>query len=133
MYSRNGGKTAGHSWVSRAESIGTLSYMVVQLFEQSTSIRRTFQRIHRKFASMGLSKFAHLPSNSFLTTVATKSLKIVSDDRVNVTIETLKIFEELAGEKENLIKAVTRLNTVRGKGKGNRNVLSVEESDDVEH
>ncbi|KAK0197786.1 hypothetical protein F5146DRAFT_1016763, partial [Armillaria mellea] len=67
MYSKSAGKGANHSWVSSIESIGAVSYLVVQTYEHLN--QRTFQQVHHQFAPMGLSRIAHLLSNSFLTVV----------------------------------------------------------------
>lgn len=130
MYAKGAGKGGNHSWVSSAESIGSLSYLVVQLYEHVN--QRTFQSTHRQYRSMALSRIAHIPSNSFLVAVPTDSVKIAGDC-VIVTQETLTEFKELVAEKEGIVKAVTSLNTVHRKGQKNCNVLTMEEVDDVEH
>ncbi|KAJ7144433.1 hypothetical protein C8R44DRAFT_601320, partial [Mycena epipterygia] len=64
MYSKNGGKAGAHAWVASCETIGSLSYMVVQLYQQQN--RRHFKFTHRSYAAFGTLLFAHLRSNSFL-------------------------------------------------------------------
>ncbi|KAJ6536796.1 hypothetical protein B0H10DRAFT_1667697, partial [Mycena sp. CBHHK59/15] len=64
MYSKNGGKAGAHSWAPTCESIGSLSYIVVQVYEHS--FRRQFKITHRRDAALGTVRFSHLPANSFL-------------------------------------------------------------------
>ncbi len=123
MYSKGGGKAGAHSWVSSAESIGSLSYIVVQLFEPA--YRRLFQSIHQKYSSMAVSRFAHLPSNSFLVTVAEDAVK-TTKDQLEISLPALTVFKELSDEKEKLVEAVARLNTVRGRG----NIVEMEEEEE---
>ncbi len=123
MYSKGGGKAGAHSWVSSAESVGSLSYIVAQLYEHSH--RRMFRTIHQTFSYMGVSRFAHLPSNSFLVMVLADGVKKMND-LLEISLPTLTLFQELCYEKEKLVEAVARLNTVRGKG----NIIEIEEDED---
>lgn len=81
---------------------------------------------------MGFSRIAHLPSNSFLTAVPAESIKM-AEDRVNITLQSMDIFEDQVAEKKEILKGVVKLNTVRRKGQENLSLLAVEETDDVEH
>ncbi|KAJ6464937.1 hypothetical protein C8R45DRAFT_756072, partial [Mycena sanguinolenta] len=64
MYSRTGGKAGAHAWVPSCDNIGSLSYMIVQLYQYS--YRHQFKISNRNYAILGTLRFAHLPSNSFL-------------------------------------------------------------------
>ncbi|PBK82283.1 hypothetical protein ARMGADRAFT_946857, partial [Armillaria gallica] len=130
VYSKSAGKGSNHAWIPSTENIGTVSYLVVQLYEHLS--RRTFQRVHRQFALMGLSRMAHLPSNSFVTAVPAESVKMAGD-QVNITSQTMDIFEDLVAEKKEILKGVVNLNTVRRKGQENLSLLAIEETDGVEH
>ncbi len=90
------GKPGAHSWVSSAESIGSLSYIVVQLFEPA--YRRLFRSIHQKYSSMAVSRFAHLPSNSFLVTVAEDAVKDHKGSTGDL-MPALTVFKELSDEE----------------------------------
>ncbi len=81
---------------------------------------------------MGLSRIAHLPSNLFLTVVPGDSVKI-SGDRVNISLPSMNVFEDLIAEKAGIVKAEISLNTVRRKRQEHYNVLAMEEIDDIDH
>ena len=120
MYSKNGGKAEAHSPNQRCESMGSLSYIFVQTCEHS--FRRHFKNTRRCDLSLGaINRFAHLPSNSFLTILPMEvniagGMKIFSD-HVEIGVRAYKLFEVLAAEKEGLCKSVVSLNTVRRMGK----------------
>ncbi|KAJ7726801.1 hypothetical protein B0H16DRAFT_1332014, partial [Mycena metata] len=65
MYSENGGKAGAHAWVPTCDTIGSLSYMVVQFYQHL--YRRQFKFNDRNYAAPGTLRFVHLPSNSFLS------------------------------------------------------------------
>ncbi|KAJ7830252.1 hypothetical protein B0H14DRAFT_2173768, partial [Mycena olivaceomarginata] len=64
MYSKSGGKARTHGWVLTCDTIGSLSYMIVQLHRHS--YRRQFKLTDRNYAALETLRFAHLPANSFL-------------------------------------------------------------------
>ncbi|KAF9008484.1 hypothetical protein BDZ89DRAFT_1025168 [Hymenopellis radicata] len=127
LYSKGGGKGGKHSWVPQVNNIGAISYMLTQTFEHS--IGRTFQRVHQKYACMGMSRFAHLPPGSVLCQI-NDNVKTTSDG-VELTVKAHKVFKELGTEKTALGKAVSSLNTVRRKGKSNISMFDIEDIDDV--
>ncbi len=57
----------------------------------------------------------------------------MAGDRVNITLQSMDIFEDQVAEKKEILKGVVKLNTVRRKGQENLSLLAVEETDDVEH
>jgi hypothetical protein len=133
MYSKNGGKAGAHSWVPTCDTIGSLSYLVVQLYQHS--YRRQFKFSNRNYAALGTLRFAHLPSNSFLFLLPQdKDAESVNNfrDHVEIGQRAQRIFEELVAEKEKLAKAVASLNTVRRKGKANVNILEMDEEEEAE-
>ncbi|KAJ7473063.1 hypothetical protein B0H11DRAFT_2282601 [Mycena galericulata] len=130
MYSKNGGKAGAHSWVPTYDTIGSLSYLVVQLHQHS--YRRQFKFIDRNDAVLGMLRFAHLPPNSFLSLVPLDDdLETVKEfrDHVEVSLRAQMMFEELSAEWEVLAKTVASLNMVRRKGMPNVSLLNVEEED----
>ncbi|KAJ7436725.1 hypothetical protein B0H11DRAFT_2255972 [Mycena galericulata] len=130
MYSKNGGKTGAHSWVPSCDTIGSLSYMVVQLYQHS--YRRQFKMQHRDYTALGTLRFNHLPSNSFLFLLSQDDNEGVSifREHVEVGLRATKIFEELSDERELLAKAVASLNMVRRKGKTNVSLLEIEDDEE---
>jgi hypothetical protein len=133
MYSKNGGKAGAHAWVPTCDTIGALSYMVVQVYQHS--YRRQFKLVNRNYAALGTLRFAHLPSNSFLFLLPqgkdTEAVKVFRD-HVEIGVMAQRVFDELRAEKEMLGKAVASLNTVRRKGKENVNILEMEEEEEEE-
>ncbi|KAJ7310132.1 hypothetical protein DFH08DRAFT_974489 [Mycena albidolilacea] len=109
MYSKNGGKAGAHAWVPTCDTIGTLSYMVVQVLRIS----------HHSFLFL-------LPQGK-----DTEAVKVFRD-HVEIGVMAQRVFDELRAEKEMLGKAVASLNTVRQKGKENVNILEMEEEEEEE-
>ncbi|KAJ7913468.1 hypothetical protein B0H13DRAFT_1612575, partial [Mycena leptocephala] len=131
MYSKNGGKAGAHSPVDRCDSIGALSYLFVQTYENS--FRRQFRNTRRSDLPLGtINRFAHLPSNSFLTILPAggTSVKIFSN-HIEIGLRAYNIFQGLMAEKELLSKAVASLNTVRRRGKQHISLVEIPEDDCV--
>ncbi|KAJ6601654.1 hypothetical protein B0H10DRAFT_1823662, partial [Mycena sp. CBHHK59/15] len=51
MYSKSGGKAAAHAWTETCTSIGSLSYIAVQMYQHS--YRRQFKMTHQRDAALG--------------------------------------------------------------------------------
>ncbi|KAK7028426.1 hypothetical protein R3P38DRAFT_2525719, partial [Favolaschia claudopus] len=133
MYSKNGGKAGSHSWVTVSDSIGSLSYLVVQLYQHS--YRRQFKVTNRNYTAMGTLRFSHLPSNSFLALLPQGGLSepvVEYRDHVEIGQAGQRTYEELDAETPLLAKAVAALNTIRRKGKADVNLVDVEEDDEEE-
>ncbi|KAJ6520686.1 hypothetical protein DFH09DRAFT_939631, partial [Mycena vulgaris] len=134
MYSKAGGKAGAHSLAQRCESIGALSYLVVQTYENS--YRRQFNNTRRSDLALGtIDRFAHLPLNSLLALLPTEEngtepVKIFSN-HVEISLRGYKLFETLMGEEMLLCKAVASLNTVSRKGKTNISLVELPEDDAV--
>jgi hypothetical protein len=79
-----------------------------------------------------INRFAHLPSNSFLTILPTggTSVKIFSN-HVEIRLQVYNIFQDLMAEKELLSKAVASLNTIRRRGKQHISLVEILEDDGV--
>ncbi|KAJ7140957.1 hypothetical protein C8R44DRAFT_531776, partial [Mycena epipterygia] len=95
MYCENGGKAGAHSWVPTCDTIGSLSYMVVQLYQHSH--KRQFKFSHCNYAALGTLRFAHLPSNSFLVVLPQNNSEAVKDSRSHLEVGpgAQIIFDEL--------------------------------------
>ncbi|KAF8135369.1 hypothetical protein K438DRAFT_1640094, partial [Mycena galopus ATCC 62051] len=129
MYSKSGGKAGTHGWVSTCDTIGSLSYMIVQLYQHS--YRRQFKLTDRNYAALGTLRFAHLPANSFLALLPRDDELIKHfPTHLQVGTQAQKIFDELRAETEALGKAVASLNTVQRKGKANANLVDIDEEDE---
>ncbi|KAF8589040.1 hypothetical protein K439DRAFT_1613107 [Ramaria rubella] len=64
LYAKNGGKPSNHSWVAKTSSIGLLSYLVLQVFE---NLRQgQFKDTPRELASLYVKGFGHILSAAFL-------------------------------------------------------------------
>ncbi|KAJ7467785.1 hypothetical protein B0H11DRAFT_2306121 [Mycena galericulata] len=132
MYSKNGGKAGAHAWVPTCDTIGSLSYIVVQLHQHL--YHRQFKFIDRNYAALGTFRFAHLPSNSFLVMLPqdddSESVREFRD-HVELGPHAQKIFQDLWDEREALAKAVASLNMVRRKGKAHISLLDMEEDEEL--
>ncbi|KAJ7914619.1 hypothetical protein B0H13DRAFT_1447557, partial [Mycena leptocephala] len=94
--------------------IGSLSYMLVQLYQHS--YRRQFKLSHRNYAMRGTLRFAHLPANSFLALLPLEDEAVKCfPGHLEIGLRAQKIFDELGIETQALGKAVASLNTVRRK------------------
>lgn len=62
--------------------------------------------------------------------VPTDSVMIIDDQQVDISAANLSLFRDLQDERERLVTAVTKLNTVQRKGKVNCHVSELEEDDD---
>ncbi|KAJ7458018.1 hypothetical protein B0H11DRAFT_1738037, partial [Mycena galericulata] len=123
-----GGKAGRHDWVPQVSGIGKISYILAQTFEHSSG--RSFRRIHRASSMLGVSRFAHLPPGSILVQVPDK-VKLTAA-MAEVSRNTAILLQTLKDELPGLIRMVTKLNTVQRKGKGNVNILDIEEEDCVD-
>ncbi|KAJ6484572.1 hypothetical protein DFH09DRAFT_949266, partial [Mycena vulgaris] len=127
MYSKNGGKAGAHSWTPTGESIGALSFVILQVYEHE--YRRHFRIIPHRAAALGTIRFEHLPANSFLALLPKDEGVKTFHNHVEIGVRAHKIFEELVSEKELLAKAVLSLNTVRRKVKVNMHITELAEDD----
>ncbi|KAF9018986.1 hypothetical protein BDZ89DRAFT_1116955 [Hymenopellis radicata] len=96
MYSKGGGKAGKHNSV------------------YESAHRRTFKRIHRRYALMGNSRFMHTASGSVLARATGVSKE--TSETVEISKMAVEAFTELGAEKVKLTKIVATLNTVRRKG-----------------
>ncbi|KAF7328133.1 hypothetical protein MVEN_02570400 [Mycena venus] len=128
IYSKGGGKGGKHEYVSSFDSIGRISYVFTQTFLHSAG--RMFQRLHSASASVGISRFAHLPAGSIILRISDQ-VKLKGNMAEVMPATALK-YKELQSEQRELVRMVTVLNTVQRRGKANTNVMDLEEEDDVD-
>ena len=67
MYEKGGGKSGRHSLAEECRNIGRLSYIVMQVWRQSSGQRCQFKTIHGPYSHLALPRFSHIPSTSFLS------------------------------------------------------------------
>ncbi|KAJ7178444.1 hypothetical protein C8R43DRAFT_1117832 [Mycena crocata] len=127
MYSKNGGKAGTHSWVPTCETIGGLSFILVQVYEHE--YRKRFKIIHDRHSALGTVHFSHLPSGSFLALLPKEEGVKTTHNHVEMGPRGQAIFEELKNESAALAKAVASLNTVRRKGQSNIHITELSEED----
>ncbi|KAJ7867756.1 hypothetical protein B0H14DRAFT_3588043 [Mycena olivaceomarginata] len=128
IYSKGGGKGGKHEYVPSVDSVGHVSYVFVQTFAYSGG--RIFQRLHSASATLGISRYAHLPNGSILFRIPDK---VTSKRNVAEVSSAMALkYKELQKEKKGLVLAVTTLNTVQRHGQPNANIADIEEEDDVD-
>ncbi|KAJ7229911.1 hypothetical protein GGX14DRAFT_553416 [Mycena pura] len=128
LYSKGGGKGGRHDWIPQILNIAQVSYAAVRVYQYSGA--RSFRRIHRQTAAVGVSTFAHLPSGAVLVRVA--DTVVVTERAAEISKKTAAMFVELVGEKEALMRMTTILTTVQRKGRANSNILDIVEDDGVD-
>ncbi|KAJ7465359.1 hypothetical protein B0H11DRAFT_2240169 [Mycena galericulata] len=128
IYSKGGGKAGRHDWIEQAPGIGKISYILAQTFEHSAG--RSFRRVHRASSMLGVCRFAHLPSGSILVRVP--DAVNLTHTMAEVSRNTAILFTRLRGEHSELVQMVASLNTVQKRGKGNINLLDIEEDNGVD-
>ena len=70
MYSKGGGKNGKHGAVTRVDSVATVSYFAVQIFEQQ--FRALFTPIPGVTAPFNCRQFSLLPSTAFFTVLSVR-------------------------------------------------------------
>ena len=85
MYEKGGRRVAWHAWIGECQNIGTILYMVVQLWQQSLGQWCLFKAIHGSSSHLALPHFAHIPSTSFLYALPAGFASRKGDDiKINV-------------------------------------------------
>ncbi|KAJ7219935.1 hypothetical protein GGX14DRAFT_354926, partial [Mycena pura] len=127
MYARGGGKAGAHSILPSCDNIGTPSYLLVQIFEQN--YRRQFRQTRQKDMQLGIKRFAHIPSASFLAQISDPNGTNIKVFSINIDIgpAAYEIFQALHNEREKIGSAVATLNTVRRTGGQTISILDFEE------
>ena len=67
-YCRSGGKSGVHVWHESIDSIGLLSYLVIQVYEQVLSLNQ-FRAVYQRVVSLQTFSYLHTPSDRFLRTL----------------------------------------------------------------
>ncbi|KAH7905193.1 hypothetical protein BJ138DRAFT_1130617 [Hygrophoropsis aurantiaca] len=118
IYSQGGGKAAGpHSWQSEVNSIGSVSYLAMQVYEYA--FHHKFRAIHPQIAFLQAFTFTHLPSDQFLMRLH-GSVSLSPDSRIlDIGEASFAIYAGLRSRLPSLLVAVKSITEARRKsGKG---------------
>ena len=127
MYSQSGGKGGTHAWLSDSTNVGALSYLAVQTYEYAYHCN--FWTVHQRNAVLHVGTYALLPSHWFLCTLT--AIPTLSQDGRTLTLDDtqLKIFNELQGKLQDILKAIKGIVAARKKGWGTGTACNADEMD----
>ncbi|KAJ7197465.1 hypothetical protein GGX14DRAFT_574247 [Mycena pura] len=132
MYAKKGSKASAYSFITTAENIGSVFYVVCQTYEHLRL--RDFRRTPLRHAALGsVSRFAHLTAHSILTILPPeRDCTVVKEYEMTLSIgqEAYAVFKSLQDEREKIAKAVATLNTVKGKGGKSKDIQELEEDEE---
>ena len=109
MYERGGGKTAKHSWVSEADTIGSLSYLPIQVWQYHR--QRNFCVACGATMKLNLPRFSHLPAAAFLHYIPSSSIRTVNNGEF-LELDGLffqQVYTRLQTQKPLIVAAVGKL------------------------
>jgi len=109
MYERGGGKTAKHSWVSEADTIGSLSYLPIQVWQYHR--QRNFRTACGARMKLNLPRFSHLPAAAFLHYIPSSSIRTVNNGEF-LELDGLffqQVYTRLQTQKPLIVAAVGKL------------------------
>ena len=117
MYSKGGGKYGAHSLVLQTPSIGQLSFMALQVYEQTFCGQfRAFPNITRCVFAF---QYVHPPAVGFLCRVAQKPRHLDGETGpMEICSESLNRFQTLSKNSESIGMAMRSLNQPRRRGGG---------------
>jgi len=109
MYERGGGKTAKHSWVSEADTIGSLSYLPIQVWQHHR--QRNFRAACGATMKLNLPRFSHLPAAAFLHYIPSSSIRSMNNGEF-LELDALlfqQVYTKLQAQKSLIVAAVGQL------------------------
>ncbi|KAF9231491.1 hypothetical protein BU15DRAFT_82327 [Melanogaster broomeanus] len=111
IYVRGGGKNAAHAWQSHVKSIGSVSYLAMQVYEPSYYL--TFRAVHHCNLNLQAFKFIHISSDHFLRRIS--GHVELSQDLRTLTIheDIYKVFSELRDNVHSVKEAIQELTKAR--------------------
>lgn len=111
LYEKSAGKGARHAWTSNASSIGALSYIAVQCYEQIQSRQPPYPFRLMECVATRTRRFNLLPALAFLYLVPLSSLEHVpSTDIIKIRPGPFgEIFQELISKQGAVIESVRAL------------------------
>ncbi|KAH7912049.1 hypothetical protein BJ138DRAFT_1005353, partial [Hygrophoropsis aurantiaca] len=115
IYSQGGGKFGAHSWQPSVKSIGSVSYIAMQIYEYA--ILQQFRAIHQGTASLQAVTFAHVPSDHFLRRLSGRITLSTDGRSLELEMNLFSVFAELLGKLPAILAAVKSLNVARKQGK----------------
>lgn len=119
MYERGGGKTAYHSWISESDSVGSVSYLPIQVWQHHR--QRMFRVSCGPTMRLNVPRYAHLPAAAFLHYIPTQSIRLVNNgDFIELAAKFFDdVYSKLDVQKELVVAAVKRLLVTRKKDNNN--------------
>jgi len=118
LYAKGGGKNATHAWIAETNSIGELSYIVLQVYEQT--LRAQFRAIPNTASFVFALKYTQLPASGFHCRLPHRPRLLPgATGHMELSGDSLDRFQRLIREIASLRKAVKSPSSNRRKGKAN--------------
>ncbi|KAF9646213.1 hypothetical protein BDM02DRAFT_3189012 [Thelephora ganbajun] len=120
LYSKEAGAGINHAWQQSTNSIGAISYLIVQAYEAPTSGRtNSFRSVLNSQVAMWADRaFLHVPVTQFLCKLQDPPTSTMPG-KLTLSGKDWLVFQKMAGSsslRENLAKAIKELNAAtRGK------------------
>ncbi|KAH7911038.1 hypothetical protein BJ138DRAFT_1126340 [Hygrophoropsis aurantiaca] len=111
IYSQGGGKAGAHSWQPSVKSIGSVSYLAMQIYEHM--ILQQFRAIHQGMAALQAVTFEHLPSDRFLRRLSGRIALSADGRSLELGIEQFSVYAELLGNLPAVLAAIKSLDAAR--------------------
>ncbi|ETW76725.1 hypothetical protein HETIRDRAFT_328623, partial [Heterobasidion irregulare TC 32-1] len=115
IYSQGRGKLGAHGWQQSSTNIGAISYLSMQLYEQSYSA--TFQAVHTRLALLQAFTYKHLMPDSFLCLMPGSSVPDSNNCHLQLDNIALTTYNNLNKHSRSLGIAVQDLQKLRHRGK----------------
>ncbi|KAJ3002796.1 hypothetical protein NUW54_g5652 [Trametes sanguinea] len=119
VYSQNAAKGSPHAWREGVDSIGLVSYIVVQAYERSPGMNR-FRPVHDRVVTLQTVSYLHVPSEHFLRTLPGSDPSFSLDRKaVRLNNEAYEVFctlDEDSAVRERIQAAVKALDAARKRG-----------------
>ncbi|KAF8197121.1 hypothetical protein BJ912DRAFT_923213 [Pholiota molesta] len=109
MYKRGGGKTAYHGWISEADSIGSVSYLPMQVWQHHR--QRMFRGYFGATMRLNVPRYAHIPAAAFLHYIPTQFIHLVNNgDFIELNMKFFEdVYSKLDMQKALVVDSVKRL------------------------
>ncbi|KAG7096508.1 hypothetical protein E1B28_003937 [Marasmius oreades] len=116
MYEKGGGSAGKHAWTPESGNIGSLSYIVLQVWQQVRPNARRFTASFGSTTHLSIPQFSHLPSSAFLHRIPESSVHPASS---YLDLEPKffdDVFVEIYRAKSTVVQAFRRLQRPTKKG-----------------
>jgi hypothetical protein len=122
VYSKTGGKNGKHAWVETVESIGSVSYLAVQVWQYSHGKSFRTQHMRTSGVNFHIRRFAHLPGYRFLTNLLVTP-KIIGNGDLQLENHDYIVFRDLQAISKEIQDAVQQISKQKN---SNLNVIEAE-------